>query len=642
MSQRTSGGPVGPTVIVVVASLALLGAVVGGVTAAGPGAASLATGEVTVADSGFADENVVLERDGAVYVWADEPARFSMTLETGGGDGEGYYEACLRSRTGDGSTREIACESLVLSGGTTTEVTFQVDSWTGAGPGPRTVEGVVTAETLDAEVAANVSQSVVVIRKDADPDGDGATTRREVAAGTDFAVADTDGDGLSDGLELDTYGTDPLVVDTDGDGLSDGREVEETRTNPTGTDTDGDGLSDSREVLNTSTSPTRVDTDGDGLQDGREVRVHQTDPTAVDTDGDGLVDGREVTVHDTNPLVADTDGDGLTDTHEIHGTGTNPNAADTDGDGLTDGEEVHDTRTDPTTADTDGDGVPDGREVGEYGTDPLVVDTDGDGLSDGRELNAFGTDPLSADSDGDGTPDAREVNSGPVPPWVAVYATPLAATLGPLLLGGVAYATRRLWLPRVPERLRRLVREDPAVQNLVAAFPSNRVERVRDAVGGVGRRVDEAARAARDAAVDPGSGSAATEADGGHSVDAAESRDGGATAAATTAAADGDSGEADGSAAAATGAETTADAVASDRVLTPAETVTSVLAANGGRLKQSEIVDRTGWSKSKVSRTLSRMDEDGAIEKTTIGRGNVISLPDHAPEGARSPFEDDR
>ncbi|MFC7136956.1 hypothetical protein ACFQRB_11730 [Halobaculum litoreum] len=202
MCATTWGGSTGPALGVVVATLVLLGAVAGGV--AGVGGAterSLAAGEMTVTESGFSDRNVVLERGGAVYLWADEPARFTMTLETGRGDGEGYYEACLRSRTPDGERREIACESLVLSGGTTTEVAFQVDSWTATDPGPRSVEAVVTAETLDAEVAVNVSHEVVVIRKDADPDGDGATTRREVVAGTNFSVADTDGDGLSDGLE---------------------------------------------------------------------------------------------------------------------------------------------------------------------------------------------------------------------------------------------------------------------------------------------------------------------------------------------------------------------------------------------------------------------------------------------------------
>ena len=43
--------------------------------------------------------------------------------------------------------------------------------------------------------------------------------------GTDPNNPDTDGDGLSDGEEINTYNTDPNNPDTDGDGLSDGEEA---------------------------------------------------------------------------------------------------------------------------------------------------------------------------------------------------------------------------------------------------------------------------------------------------------------------------------------------------------------------------------------------------------------------------------
>jgi len=36
---------------------------------------------------------------------------------------------------------------------------------------------------------------------------------------------DTDGDGLNDGAEVNTFSTNPLAPDTDGDGVSDGLEV---------------------------------------------------------------------------------------------------------------------------------------------------------------------------------------------------------------------------------------------------------------------------------------------------------------------------------------------------------------------------------------------------------------------------------
>ncbi len=59
---------------------------------------------------------------------------------------------------------------------------------------------------------------------------------------------DSDNDGLSDDVEVATYGTDPEVGDTDGDGLPDGVEIT-LRTDPLKADTDGDGVSDASEYL---------------------------------------------------------------------------------------------------------------------------------------------------------------------------------------------------------------------------------------------------------------------------------------------------------------------------------------------------------------------------------------------------------
>jgi hypothetical protein len=67
---------------------------------------------------------------------------------------------------------------------------------------------------------------------DDDIDGDGLSNTQESALGTDPRNPDTDGDGLSDGAEVNTYGTNPLLADTDGDGLSDGAEVLIYGTNP--------------------------------------------------------------------------------------------------------------------------------------------------------------------------------------------------------------------------------------------------------------------------------------------------------------------------------------------------------------------------------------------------------------------------
>ena len=53
---------------------------------------------------------------------------------------------------------------------------------------------------------------------------------------TDPLVADSDGDGLSDGAEVNTYKTDPLVSDTDGDSVGDGEEIQEGLDPLDGTD----------------------------------------------------------------------------------------------------------------------------------------------------------------------------------------------------------------------------------------------------------------------------------------------------------------------------------------------------------------------------------------------------------------------
>lgn len=75
-------------------------------------------------------------------------------------------------------------------------------------------------------------------------------------------------------------------------------------------------------------------------------------------------------------------------------------------------------------------------------------------------------------------------------------------------------------------------------------------------------------------------------------------------------------------------------------LMTDEDRVLSLLQDNDGRMKQVNIVNETGWSKSKVSMLLSDMDEDGLISKLRVGRENIISIVGDEPEAARSPFED--
>lgn len=74
-------------------------------------------------------------------------------------------------------------------------------------------------------------------------------------------------------------------------------------------------------------------------------------------------------------------------------------------------------------------------------------------------------------------------------------------------------------------------------------------------------------------------------------------------------------------------------------VLTNEEQVLRLLDDNGGRMRQTRIVESTGWSKAKVSMLLSEMEADGTIGKLRVGRENIISRPGFEPKAARSALE---
>ncbi|MFY4815771.1 helix-turn-helix transcriptional regulator, partial [Haloarcula sp. AONF1] len=68
-------------------------------------------------------------------------------------------------------------------------------------------------------------------------------------------------------------------------------------------------------------------------------------------------------------------------------------------------------------------------------------------------------------------------------------------------------------------------------------------------------------------------------------------------------------------------------------LLSDEERVERLLDANGGRMRQADIVAETGWSDAKVSQLLSAMADEGRVEKLRLGRENLISLPDDEAGG---------
>ena len=118
---------------------------------------------------------------------------------------------------------------------------------------------------------------------------------------------DSDKDGIKDRIEnlyafLNPKDPKDAAADFDQDGLSNLRELQlETALDKR--DSDGDGLSDGEEVNKLRTSPLHKDTDGDGANDKEEVATLKTNPRSKDTDNDGFLDGFEALIG-TSPLIA--------------------------------------------------------------------------------------------------------------------------------------------------------------------------------------------------------------------------------------------------------------------------------------------------------------------------------------------------
>ncbi|WP_198266193.1 TIGR03790 family protein [sulfur-oxidizing endosymbiont of Gigantopelta aegis] len=175
-------------------------------------------------------------------------------------------------------------------------------------------------------------------------------------------TSDFDQDGLTDVDELKLYLTNPKIADSDGDGLDDGREIQ-IGTNPNNQDTDGDGMNDAWEakysVMDPLVNDADLDSDNDGLTNLEEFNL-KTNPSSDDTDQDGLSDFDEINLYKTSPILADTDRDHVNDGLEITNNTDPLLAEDTDLDGMSnDWELAYGTKTyaDDASEDPDKDGA---------------------------------------------------------------------------------------------------------------------------------------------------------------------------------------------------------------------------------------------------------------------------------------------
>jgi hypothetical protein len=219
-----------------------------------------------------------------------------------------------------------------------------------------------------------------------DADMDFIPDADEPLLGTSPADADSDDDGVVDGLDcggdVDMDGTiAALDCDADGDGLTDGTEVgvPASGVGSPGADTNRMATCDTSNAPCGSATASTFTGDAD-------VR-NTTDPLNPDTDGGGELDGCE-----------DINQNGRIDAAAGDRNPNNLADDDADRDGFNNGLEDF-LLTDRLDADTDDDGVSDGAEAGS-GTDPLQCDTELDGIMDGIEVSLG---PV-ADPDGPGFP----------------------------------------------------------------------------------------------------------------------------------------------------------------------------------------------------------------------------------------------
>lgn len=183
-------------------------------------------------------------------------------------------------------------------------------------------------------------------------------------------VLDTDGDGLTDTFEIQ-QGMDPENADSNGNGINDGMDLFTSNEQPNEMQCLADETPIEETPVDDDTNLGFIDSDADGVSDA-EDRFPNDPSETVDLNGDGLGDN-------ANPFVIDTDGDGIDDDRELE-LGLNPNNIDTDADGVADGDDQF--PNDPSaSADSDGDGVPDSRDA--FPNDPTeTADLNGDGFGD--------------------------------------------------------------------------------------------------------------------------------------------------------------------------------------------------------------------------------------------------------------------
>jgi hypothetical protein len=126
--------------------------------------------------------------------------------------------------------------------------------WDDVGPaasllGPDGTNPVTAGAPADVTEAGDPGVLAPTTAGETDLDADNYADALEWNLGLDPGNPDTDGDGVADGDELNSYHTEPTIADTDGDGFSDGEELFAAGTDPLTWNTQGAGIAGEEELL---------------------------------------------------------------------------------------------------------------------------------------------------------------------------------------------------------------------------------------------------------------------------------------------------------------------------------------------------------------------------------------------------------
>ncbi len=168
----------------------------------------------------------------------------------------------------------------------------------------------------------------------ADETSEDASVTWTACAAVTPGSGDTDGDGVSDGMDNCPAIANQNQADGDGDGRGDVCDNCPAMANPNQTDGDADGKGDVCDNCAMAANPAQTDTDGDGKGDVCDNCAMKPNADQADGDSDGRGDVCDNCPAMSNADQADTDSDGKGNVCDNCPMAVNPQQEDGDGDTL--------------------------------------------------------------------------------------------------------------------------------------------------------------------------------------------------------------------------------------------------------------------------------------------------------------------